>query len=387
MPKIDKEPLEDSSIPVPSSRIARQNLTVLTAIALIFAVGTSLLYLRVGADAATVPARPLPVEAVPAVFENSYSVEQRFAGRVEAQRDVLIAFERPGLVMDVLVEEGQRVVEGQVIAVMDTDGLRARRAQLEAERARVVAQLELARLTADRQQALSQEGFASKQRFDDARLTVTALEASAAAIDSSIRQIDIDLRKSSLSAPFDGRVGARFVDGGTVVNAGSAVVEVYETASLQARIGLPPQVGRSLGLGGRYSIIHGDNVLRAQLVSMRSDLDQRTQTVAALFRLTDLADLSFGEVVHFLYRQDVEARGMWLPLSALVEGEKGLWSVYVAADVNDEKRIRRESVEVIHVQDGQVYVRGTLKSGALVLIGGTNRVAPGQRITLMAGAS
>lgn len=361
---------------------ARQNLRVLAGILVVFVLGTGALYLRSGADAATGPARPLPVATSPVSFEESYSVEQRFAGRIEALRQVPIAFERPGLITEIRIEEGQRVLEGQKIATMDTDVLHARRDQLVADRERTLAELELARLTTERQQALSKEGYASVQRFDDARLSATALEASVAAIDSSIRQVNIDIRKSSLTAPFDGIVGQQIIDAGTVVNAGMAVVDLYETTRTQARIGLPPAVAASLVAGSIYPMIYSDRKLDAQLISVRSDLDQRTQTVAALFQFTEDAEIPFGEVVHYAHKQEVSAEGVWLPLSALIEGEKGLWSVYVIAEDDDEARVRRESVEVIHVEDNKAFVRGTLKTGVEVLTGGTNRVAPGQRVAV-----
>lgn len=361
---------------------ARQDLRTALGIVLVFALGTTALYLRTSADAATNPARPLPVAVASVTFEMSYSVEQRFAGRVEAQNKIPVAFERPGLITNIFVEEGQRVIAGQEIATMDTEALQARRVQLSADRSRTLAQLELARLTKDRQQALSKEGYASVQRFDDARLSATALEASVAAIDSSIRQIDIDLEKSILTTPFDGIVGQQFIDSGTVVNAGMAVVDLFETSNTQARIGLPPEVAMSLAVGNVYPMFYRDRTLSAELIAARSDLDQRTQTVAVLFQFKDNTNLPFGEVVHFLHRKDVSAEGTWLPLSALVEGEKGLWSVYVIAQDGDEARVSRESVEIIHVEDGEAYVRGTLQSDTQVLTGGTNRVAPGQRVAI-----
>lgn len=355
--------------------------TVLLILGL-FMAGVSLLYIRSNADAATGPARALTVDTSQVVFEDAYNVEQRFAGRVEAQRETRLAFERAGLVTKVSVEEGDRVSQGQVIATMDVEPLISQKTRLEADRTQVLAQLELARLTTERQKKLSKDGFSSIQRYDDARLSVAAFEASVASINAAIQSVDIDLEKSVLVAPYDGVVGAVLVDDGAVINAGTGVADVLDSRAIQARIGLPPKVAAVLEVGAMVRLAYADQEYQARLVAVRSDLDARTQTIAALFELSPSIAIPYGEVVHFLHEQVTQARGTWLPLSALVEGEKGLWSVYVAKDEDGVRRIGRESVEIIHTEGGQVYVRGTLAPAARVLVGGTNRVAPGQRVAL-----
>ena len=348
----------------------------------LFIAGLSLLYIRTNADAATGPARALTVDTAQVSFEDSYKVEQRFAGRVEAQRETRLAFERAGLVINVSVEEGDRVTQGQVIATMDVEPLNSKRTRLVADRNQALAQLELARLTTKRQQALSKDGFASVQRYDDARLSVAALEASVASINAAVQSVDIDLRKSVLVAPYDGVVGAVFVDDGAVIDAGTGVADVLDTRAMQARIGLPPKVAAVLEVGAMVRLAYADQEYEARLIAVRPDLDARTQTIAALFELGPSIRIPYGEVVLFLHEQVTQSRGTWLPLSALVEGEKGLWSVYVAKNEDGVRHIGRESVEIIHTEEGQVYVRGTLLPAARVLIGGTNRVAPGQRVAL-----
>jgi len=280
------------------------------------------------------------------------------------------------------VEEGDLVVVGQTLAIMDQESLNAERDRLVADRAQTVAQLELANLTSERQQQLAQEGFSSKQRYDDARLSASSLRSAVASIDAAIRSVDIQLEKSVLKAPFDGVVGAVFIDGGAVIDAGIAVADIFERQAPRARIGLPPAVAEALTVGSTYDLEYGSQTVRGRLVALRPDLDNRTQVMPALFEVDETTSIPFDDVVHFRFDRTVEARGAWLPLAALIEGEKGLWSVYTANESADERVVTRETLEVLHVDDGRVCVRGTLMSGARVLSGGTNRVVPGQRVAL-----
>lgn len=366
----------------PLASVAARHGLAIVLIGGTFLIGTGSLYWRASADAAVGASPPLPVDVQAVSFDQSYTVAQRYAGRVEARQQTRVAFERAGLVTDVRVEEGDTVTAGETLAVMDQERLQAERERLVADRAQTVAQLELADLTSARQQQLAKEGFSSKQRYDDARLSASSLKAAVESIDAAIRSVDIQLEKSILKAPFDGVVGAVFIDSGAVIDAGMAVVDVYEVRAPRARIGLPPRVAEALTVGQDYRLFHGTDEIKARLVALRPDLDSRTQVIPALFEVEDASDIPFDDVVHFAFERSVESRGTWLPLASLVEGEKGLWSVYTVGELDGDRVVKRETVEVLHVDGGRVYVRGTLVAGARVLSGGTNRVVPGQRVAL-----
>ena len=51
-----------------------------------------------------------------------------------------------------------------------------------------------------------------------------------------------------------------------------------------------------------------------------------------------------------------------------------------------EEATTQEAVEVLHLDDGRAFVRGTLAEGSRVVLGGTNRVIPGQRVAPAAGS-
>ncbi len=77
------------------------------------------------------------------------------------------------------------------------------------------------------------------------------------------------------------------------------------------------------------------------------------------------------------------SRGAWLPLSALTEGAKGLWTVLTVVEREDGPLIAREAVEVLHVEHGRAFVRGNLAKESRVVVNGTNRIIPGQRVALV----
>ena len=344
--------------------------------------GIAALHFKARSAATIAPVDPLPVETVTVAMLEAYPIRERFAGRLEAGRESSLAFERAGLVVEVTVDEGDRVAQGDVLARLDLEPLLAQRERLVARRKETSANLELAQLTAERQQRLAKQGHSSQQRYDEARLEVSAFTAAIAQIEAEIRALDIDIGKSDIKAPFAGTVAARFLDEGNIVQVGTNVLHLLETGRLQARIGLPPEVARKLTAERSYSLTANGQEIVARLLAVRPDLTTGTRTVPVLFSIDDRAGAPLGEVVTLEVERDVPAQGSWLPISALSEGQKGLWTVFTVVEQDGATAAAREAVEVLHVDDDQVFVRGSLVDGALVVRSGINRLAPGQRVAL-----
>ncbi|MEL6746907.1 MAG: efflux RND transporter periplasmic adaptor subunit [Pseudomonadota bacterium] len=357
-------------------------------------VGTvaSVLVIRQQAAAEPTPAvqPPIAVDLMRIEIVDSFATERRYVGRLEAARQTRVAFEVSGTVTSIAVEEGTRVAAGAPVAVLDTARLKSQRRQLEAQIREFDAQRQLAQLTLGRQSKLSRKGFAAEQRVDEARTSVAQATAAMDRLKAQIDAVEIDIAKSSLTAPFDGIVAERLIDEGAVVSPGTAVVTLLETAKRQARIGLPPQVGQELIVGQTYSLATPRGAISASLNAIRPDLQASTRTVTALFEVAAGPVVPFGEVVTLVLEQQVEQRGAWVPLIALKEGRRGLWTVLLAADPADEpggdqgaKVVRTAAVEVLHTQGERAFVRGTLRDGDMIVSGGTHRVVTGQRIAAL----
>ena len=129
----------------------------------------------------------------------------------------------------------------------------------------------------------------------------------------------------------------------------------------------------------------GDRKFEAVLLSVRPDVDPVTRSATAVFRVPEGLSALDGEPVSLLLEESVASAGGWLPLTALLEGQRGLWTVLVVAQREGRDIVQREAVEVLAASGERVYVRGTLVDGARVVAAGTHRVAPGSEVAV-AGA-
>ncbi len=231
-------------------------------------------------------------------------------GRIEAT-DVGVAAKLGGRVRDILVNDGDFVTRGQVIAHMQTDGLEAQRDEAEARRRQALAavdsalaevavqqsnrlaalaevteresQLDAAERRFARSETLAREGAAALQELDDDRTRVSAAKAAvaaskarAAAMDAAIAaartqvagaqatvaaaaatvaRITTDIDDATLVAPCAGRIEYRTAQPGEVLAPGGRVADLVDLSDVYMSFFVPEGVAGRLALGAEVRIV------------------------------------------------------------------------------------------------------------------------------------
>ena len=349
--------------------------------------GTSVLAARNAAEVGPPPAPATSVRAMTIGFQPTYQVERRFSGSFEAAQEAALAFELGGTVVDVLVDEGDAVAKGDLLARLDTRLLEQERARLVASRAGLEADAELARRTNARQQELKDRGFATAQRVDDTSLGLMRVEAAIAEITAAIEAVDVQLSKSELRAPYDGQISARLVDVGAVGAQGAPVLQLIEEATYRFRVGLAPDLAEALSLGDIALIDLGDRRIEAELTHIAPRLDEATRARTAFFTPVDARAAPAGQTGEAILRQTIDAGfdGAWVPLDALRQGPRGSWTVLTLEGVDSPAKVELAAVEIIHVDTGKAFVRGTFGSDTRLIESGAHRVVPGEVVEVLSG--
>ncbi|MBE9060772.1 efflux RND transporter periplasmic adaptor subunit [cf. Phormidesmis sp. LEGE 11477] len=383
----------------------------------------------------------LPVDTMRLRAADSYSTERVYSGELVARRSSELGFERGGTVTALLVDEGDVVSEGEPLARLDVRDLEAQRSQLEAQRRQVLAQLqeletgprrediasaeaavsdlrnqlELAELQAQRRADLFAQGAVSAEELDERQFGANAiadrlqqaqsqleelrngtrqeqLSAQAAEvdqIDARIRAIDVSLDKSVLYAPFSGKVSQRLVDEGSVVGGSQQVMRLVENGAIEAKIGVPERVAQRLAVGESQTVQVGSRNYSAIVSAKLPEVDENSQTVTVVLEIAPDSDLTIGATATLAVSEQQASSGYWLPSTALVAGERGLWSVYVLTQTDegadgDAYRVARRDVELLHSEnDGETarsFVRGLVSEGDRIITSGTHRVVVDQLV-------
>jgi RND family efflux transporter MFP subunit len=336
----------------------------------------------------TIPLEPLPVAVVHATRVPYYTITRTFTGRLVPRRSSQVGFELSGRVAHLAVDDGNRIKAGQLLARLDTEQLVIQKTQLQAQLQEVTARLGLAQVRLKRQRRLQASGHASQDNIDEIRFEKEALDAQLDGIKSNLESVQTDLKDANLRAPFDAVVVQRLVDEGSVVDTGAPVFRLHETDHTEARIGIPIDYTQQLKIGDRHHVQLGRTSVMATLTALIPDMSTTTRTVTAVFAV-DQDNPIANTLVQLKLHDKIHTAGFWLPTTALSEGRRGLWTVYVVDQnissfaTRHQQQVVRKSVEVLHTETDRVFVRGTLVPNDPVVATGTQRLVPGQLVHMI----
>lgn len=325
--------------------------------------------------------------------QDGYTAARVYAGRTLAERASELGFKQPGEISAMLVDVGDDVSAGQLLAQLDDASVDAQLRQAQADVALAAANLnaisaetELAEQTEARFRELREAGHASEQVYDEQRLALRAKQAqrnvaraSLMKAEASRKAAEITLRETNIYAPFSGRIQTRHVDEGSQINAGAPILRLVESEEIEARVGIPEYVAARLKTGTDYQIRWESTNHKARLKTVLPEIDPATRTLTAVFALSG-KQLPLGAVIELTLETEVPTPGYWLPLTALTESDRGLWGIFV---IREDSSVERRLVEIIHAEANQAFVRGTLNPGERVVRTGVQRIVPGQRVDVM----
>lgn len=326
---------------------------------------------------------PVPISAaVMAVsIQTEFDLSESYSGLVTARRSSALGFSSGGRIEALYADIGDRVNRDQRLAVLDTRALRAQLAAANAQIAEATASRDLAQATLARQRTLRDQGHVSQQLVDEAAAQASAAEARLAAAGAGANTLRVQIDLAEIHAPFDGVITERFVDEGVIAAPGQAVFELIETGAMEARIGLPASALEGLEPGDTYTLTVDGRPIQATLRSQTGIIDDRRRTVTAIFEIAEDQGVPAGAVVRLPLDRAVGEHGLWIPVTALTESTRGLWSVLVAEPEGSGWVARPRLVEIVHAEGPRAFVRGALEDGELVILDGLQRLTPGQPVT------
>jgi len=340
-------------------------------------------------DASAPGAQPLIVDWRAVEVQPGYTVTRAFVGRVEARQESDLSFEIPGRITRADFNEGDTIAAGQVVAKLDTTLLDAQREELVAAREQAQAQLELADIRLKRVKRAHGRSAATDDELDEAQQNRLAAAADLSRTSAAVRSLQVQIDKSRLTSPFDGVVAAKHIDVGRVVAAGTPVLRLFEIDRPEVRLGVGGPLIDELAVGQKHDVyIDSQNMVG----TVRAILPSRSRIgrdVDVIFELDGrLETIRRGDLARVEIQRFIEAPGHWLPVQALTEGVRGLWSVYrieptgTGPDQDRGHVLRPADVEILHPTSDRVYVRAALPAGTKVAWSGLHRVAPGMAVTL-----
>jgi len=328
---------------------------------------------------------PPAAEAVRAVRTQVISLQQielvgAYPGEVRPRIESDLAFQVGGKLAQRLVQPGDAVKAGQVLARVDPQDLELAESAARAELA--AADVERSRAAADlaRFSQLRDSGFISKAEFDQRKAAHDAAVARVAQARASLKGQSNRAEYAVLQADADGVVTGVDAEVGQIVAAGQPVVRVARTAEKEVAFLIPEgrlQTVRQLG-EAEVTLWTGGPALRATVREVSATADPATRAFPARVQLHDAPEsVQFGMTATVRFAIPVEQPLAQVPLSALLrEGDStAVWILDPAS-----MTVRRRPVGIQTMTDTQVVLGPGLQDGTEVVTAGVHLLRDGQKV-------
>ena len=167
------------------------------------------------------------------------AADYRFVALVRQARRADLSFENGGKLAGVMVDVGDTVRRGQVLATLDPEPAHLQVLQAEAQVRSTAGQLQERRDQLRQQQAMHADGATSKLTLDAAQLAVTMAGAAHSSANAALQLASRAQRQGVLRAPYAGRIKARLAEPGALAASGQAVLQIEGDSHLQVVADLP----------------------------------------------------------------------------------------------------------------------------------------------------
>ena len=297
-------------------------------------------------------------------------------GSVRAAQSAELAFEVPGRMLERMVEEGQNVAAGAIVARLDARDYVAQRDRAKAKR-------DTSKADYDRYAKAFESGAVTEQQVSRSKGQLDVTEADLVVAQKALAECE-------LRAPFSGRIASRLVDDFANVSAKEAVLVLQDESSLELQV----DVAERDWVRGDASMSREEITERikprVQIASLpgrefpgyikelSASADPVTRTYRVTFGFANPEDANIspgmtGSVV--VDRASIDGSGttgISIPLGAIVADDDGNPHVWIVDAMT--MRVSKRAVEIGELSEGNARIPSGLASGDEIVVSGVNSI-------------
>jgi RND family efflux transporter MFP subunit len=306
--------------------------------------------------------------AVPIVLEA--------VGDVQSIKAPTIGAEVAGRVTELLVDVGDVVAKGDALGQLDRSGILLELDVARAEQSRVKALTVNQELVVKRQHDLKKKSFVSDSAIDEAEAQLRALREQLKVAKAQVALAEYKLGKSTITAPFSGKIDGRFVSEGDYVKDGAPLFSIADTEALRLVMVFPEPAMGTLRKGTPLKVMTAVNPERrfdAAITEIRPQVESSNKGVVAYADLPDPGLTHAGASASVWATLAVHENAIVLPQLSLVRRPAGEVVYVVGAD---NRVSERKVVSGVRLEEGIEIVKG-LQPGERVAVDGAGFLTDG----------
>ena len=302
-------------------------------------------------------------------------------GTIEGVIDPTIAAEISARVIKVLVHPGQTVKKGQTIALLDGSDFGLQRQEALTEVARIEALLANQGKVVERNQALVNKNFISKNALDDANAQKDVLKQQLAGAKSRINMINHNGAKDRVVAPTDGVVQKQIVSNGDFVRVGDPIVQIISKKLLRAHLPFPENVAAKLhaGLTVKLTTPTSSKEVTSVIRELKPQISDTNRAIDVVVDIKDEADWQPGASVNGKVLLGERNSAVLVPEQSVVLRPAG----EVVYEIVDGKALQRV-IKIGMQQNGFVEILEGLKGGETIAVDGAAFLTDKAKVSILA---
>ena len=334
----------------------------LTASALLSGCGTG--EAAVSSEESILAATPVTVEVAQPFRADIYATYEATA-TITSDADAPVVARATGEVVEILVEEGDRVTKGQVLARLDGE-------RLELEMLAAKANLKQASTEYERNIDLHERGLIAASTFDALQYDLEELEAT-----YELKKLAYDY--SNIRAPISGVVSSRDIKLGQHLSNNDSAFRITDTMELIAHLQIPQSELSKFAAGNAASIEVAsmpDEGFTATIARISPTIDTRNGTFRATALISNAeGNLAPGMFGHFTISYEQHTDALVIPAEALID-EDDENTVYIV----DDGEVIRRNVKIGIAADGNIEILDGLNENDVIVVVGHSGLRNGSKV-------
>lgn len=308
-----------------------------------------------------------------------YAPIVELTGSIEPANSTELAFKIGGRIEERLVDVGDILVEGDVVARLDATGQQALLVAAQAAVDAAKGQLNQAQVNHRRLLSLWQSGTTTRINVDQA---YEALQIAQGSLDAARAEFAVardNVASASLISPVSGVVSARHAETGQIVQTAQPIFTVAEDGGRDAVFDIDEAALLKMPANPEISLhsISNDKTIYAGIVrEIAQTVDPQMGTIRIKVSVTGGKDLPLGSTVIGSAALQPQ-KAMVFAVSALTLGPKGasVWAV------GQDNRLELKPVEVLNYEDDRIAISSGLSPGDAVVVLGPRAMRVGMAVT------
>jgi len=336
------------------------------------------------------PPEPLRMVRTAEVRYDKTQETDRYFGAVQARYEVDQAFRVGGKVVSRKIEVGQKVRQGDVIAVLDATDYKLAVEAAQQQLAAAQAQSRQAESDRQRLNALKADGSVSPSDEEKAQSNAQTTQATA---EADARKLDLArnrLEYATLRASQDGVVTSVKFEVGQVVPEGQPIVSIAKEVEPEIVVNVPEDQLSAFKASHYKAVLTStpDQAFDVVLRELAPQAASTTRTFRARLKPATPRALPLGASARLIVERPVaETAAAAIPASAITQnkGQPAVWVVRRAAS-DPVGTVDLVNVVVHAYRNDNVLLSGP-KAGELIVTAGVQKMAPGLKVTLGAAVA